>query len=80
MTDDTEADALAGGLIATALLDTLLVRGHISHAEANAALKRAYDSLNGRSNPTAISARRAIGRLMDGRYAVREESKAWFER
>lgn len=73
MNDDTQANGLAGGLIATALMDALVVRGHITHFEARAALKRAHDSLDAESsNPHTINARRAIGKLMNDRYADRE--------
>ena len=73
MTDDVDANGLAGVLIATALMDTLLVRGHLSHFDARAALKRAYDSLDAQSNnPRTINARRAIDKIMNDRYADRE--------
>jgi hypothetical protein len=73
MSDETEANSLAGGLIATALIDVLLVKGQINHLEVKSVLKRVYDSLDGQNNdPRAMNARRAITKLMNGRYADRD--------
>jgi hypothetical protein len=71
--DDTEGNELSGGLIASALMDLLVVRGLITHFEAKGVLQRAYDALDPQSsNPQTVSARRFIRTLMNGRYADRD--------
>jgi hypothetical protein len=72
MTDRIDASGLAGGLIAAALMDTLVSKGVLTNTEARDILKRALDALGPDiKTPEGGAAGQAITSLMTGRYTER---------